>query len=103
LKNVATEQADARSVMTGRIVDSYTNIQTVKLFSHTDRETAYARDSMDGFLDTVYRQMRLATGLNFSVNLINYLLAFTIAAVSVWLWADSAITVGAIAIAISLA
>jgi len=103
LKNVATEQADARSVMTGRIVDSYTNIQTVKLFSHTDRETAYARDSMDGFLGTVYRQMRLATGLNFSVNLINYLLAFTVAAVSIWLWVDSAITVGAIAIAISLA
>jgi ATP-binding cassette subfamily B multidrug efflux pump len=103
LKRVATEQADARSNMTGRIVDSYTNIQTVKLFSHTSRETDYARDSMDGFLNTVYRQMRLATGLNVSVNMINYILAFTIAAVSIWLWADSAITVGAIAIAISLA
>src|SRR5690606_1632130 len=45
-KQVATEQADARSAMTGRIVDSYTNIQTVKLFSHSDRETAYAHDSM---------------------------------------------------------
>lgn len=103
LKSVATKQADARSNMTGRIVDSYTNIQTVKLFSHTTRETEYARDSMDGFLNTVYRQMRLATGLNVSVNMINYILAFTIAAVSIWLWTKSAITVGAIAIAISLA
>lgn len=103
LKNIATKQADARSNMTGRIVDSYTNIQTVKLFSHTTRETEYARDSMDGFLKTVYSQMRLATGLNVSVNMINYMLAFTIAAVSIWLWSDSAITVGAIAIAISLA
>ena len=103
MKKIATEQADARSVMTGRVVDSYTNIQTVKLFSHTERETSYARDSMDGFLGTVYQQMRLATGLNFSVNMINYLLAFTVAALSIWLWMDSAITVGAIAIAVSLA
>ncbi len=103
MKQVATEQADARSMMTGRIVDSYTNIQTVKLFSHTELETEYARQSMDGFLNTVYRQMRLATGLNFSVNLINYLLAFTIAALSIALWMQGAISVGAIAIAISLA
>ena len=103
LKRVATEQADARSVMTGRVVDSYTNIQTVKLFSHTDRETAYAKDSMQGFLDTVYRQMRLATGFNVAVNTINYLLAFAVAAISIALWMDSAISVGAIAIAISLA
>jgi ATP-binding cassette subfamily B multidrug efflux pump len=103
MKKIATEQADARSIMTGRVVDSYTNIQTVKLFSHTERETEYARDSMDGFLGTVYHQMRLATGLNVSVNMINYLLAFTVAALSIWLWMDSAITVGAIAIAVSLA
>jgi ATP-binding cassette subfamily B multidrug efflux pump len=103
LKRIATEQADARSTMTGRVVDSYTNIQTVKLFSHTDRETDYARDSMEGFMDTVYRQMRLVTGLNVTVNVINYLLAFTIAAIAVWLWMDSAISIGAIAIAISLA
>jgi ATP-binding cassette subfamily B multidrug efflux pump len=103
MKKIATEQADARSVMTGRVVDSYTNIQTVKLFSHTERETSYAKDSMNGFLGTVYHQMRLATGLNFSVNMINYLLAFTVAALSIWLWMDSAITVGAIAIAVSLA
>ena len=103
MKKIATEQADARSIMTGRVVDSYTNIQTVKLFSHTERETEYARHSMDGFLGTVYHQMRLATGLNVSVNMINYLLAFTVAALSIWLWMDSAITVGAIAIAVSLA
>ncbi len=103
LKGIATEQADARSTMTGRVVDSYTNIQTVKLFSHTDRETDYARESMEGFMDTVYRQMRLVTGLNVTVNIINYLLAFAVAAIAVWLWMDSAISVGAIAIAISLA
>ncbi|WP_429739085.1 ABC transporter ATP-binding protein [Enterovibrio makurazakiensis] len=103
LKAVSTEQADARSLMTGRIVDSYTNIATVKLFSHTDRETEYAEEGMNTFLDTVYRQMRLATGFNIAVEIINYILVFSIAAISIWLWLDSAISVGAIAIAVSLA
>ncbi|MBW3514814.1 ABC transporter ATP-binding protein/permease [Shewanella sp. NKUCC01_JLK] len=103
LKSVSTEQADARSTMTGRIVDSYTNITTVKLFAHTQKEAEYAKSSMRIFLDTVYRQMRLVTGISVSVQIINYLLAFSIAAVSIALWTDSAITVGAIAIAVSLA
>lgn len=103
LKAVSTEQADARSTMTGRIVDSYTNIATVKLFAHTDKEADYAQESMDGFLQTVYRQMRLVTGINVSVQTINYVLAFSIAAVSIWLWTAEAITVGSIAIAVSLA
>lgn len=103
LKTVSTEQADARSTMTGRIVDSYTNITTVKLFAHTDKEADYAKASMRSFLDTVYRQMRLVTGISVSVQIINYLLAFSIAAVSIALWSDNAISVGAIAIAVSLA
>ncbi|WP_428036066.1 ABC transporter ATP-binding protein [Amphritea sp.] len=103
LKNISAVQADARSSMTGRIVDSYTNISTVKLFSHSQRESDYARESMDGFLDTVYRQMRLATGLNVTVQCLNYLLLFVTSAVAIYLWSFSLVTVGAIAIAISLA
>ncbi|UGA56489.1 ABC transporter ATP-binding protein [Vibrio sp. VB16] len=103
LKSVASEQADARSTMTGRIVDSYTNIATIKLFSHSKRETKYAEEGMDGFLDTVYRQMRLVTGFNICVEIANYFLVFSIAAISIFLWMENAITIGAIAIAISLA
>lgn len=103
LKRVSTAQADARSEMTGRIVDSYTNINTIKLFSHTRREEDYARESMEVFLKPVYQQMRLATGLSVSVQSLNYLLVFAVAALSLYLWAGSAITVGAIAIAVSLA
>ncbi|MFM2600379.1 ABC transporter ATP-binding protein [Vibrio fortis] len=103
LKDVSSEQADARSLMTGRIVDSYTNIATVKLFSHSKRETEYAEEGMEGFLDTVYRQMRLVTGFNVWVEFANYLLVFAIAGISIYLWLDDAITVGAIAIAVSLA
>lgn len=103
LKAIAEQQADARSSMTGRIVDSYTNISTVKLFSHTQKEASYAQDSMQGFLSTVYSQMRLATGLNASVHALNYLLVFCIAALSIYLWMQESISVGAIAIAVSLA
>ena len=103
LKAASTRQADARSEMTGRIVDSYTNITTIKLFSHTNREEAYAKDSMEVFLKPVYRQMRLATGLSVSVQTLNYILVFSIAALSIYLWSDNAISVGAIAIAVSLA
>ncbi|HCE2832009.1 TPA: ABC transporter ATP-binding protein [Vibrio parahaemolyticus] len=103
LKDVASEQADARSTMTGRIVDSYTNIQTVKLFSHSQRETQYAEQGMKGFLNTVYRQMRLVTGFDVAVKISNYILVFSVAALSIYLWLDSAISVGAIAIAVSLA
>ncbi len=103
LKDVASEQADARSTMTGRIVDSYTNIQTVKLFSHSQRENQYAEQGMKGFLNTVYRQMRLVTGFDVAVEISNYILVFSVAALSIYLWLDSAISVGAIAIAVSLA
>ena len=103
MKQVATDQADARSQMTGRIVDSYTNITTVKLFSHSERELAYAENSMQQFLQTVYRQMRMVTCLLFSVDAINYLLLFSIAALSINLWLEEAVTVGVIAIAISIA
>ena len=103
LKAVSEKQADARSTMTGRIVDSYTNINTVKLFSHSKRETEYAEEGMQEFLGTVHKQMRLATGINISVEIINYLLVFSIAAVSIMLWVDNVLSIGEIAIAISLA
>lgn len=102
LKSVSARQADARSLMSGRIVDSYSNITTVKLFSHTDREAEYAKEGMDGFMSTVHEQMRLVTLLNISVQSINHLLTFSVAALSIWLWSDSLVTIGAIAITISL-
>ena len=65
-------------MMTGRIVDSYTNIQTVKLFSHGRREAAFAREGMSDFLETVYRSMRLVTQLYGAVYLLNGLLLFSV-------------------------
>ena len=62
LGKVAAAQADARSLMMGRITDSYTNIATVKLFSHASREASYARSSMQEFMRTAHAQMRLVSG-----------------------------------------
>jgi len=102
LKNVSQKQADARSIMTGRIVDSYTNIATVKLFAHTSRETEYAKEGMMGFLQSVYPQMRLVTILNACVWFNNAFLVFCISALSIYLWLQQAISPGDIAIAVSL-
>ena len=102
LGKVSEEQADARSVMTGRVVDSYTNIQTVKLFSHARREAGFAREGMAGFLDTVYRSMRLVTELYGALYLLNSLLLFAVGALSIWLWLQEAVTIGAVAVAIGL-
>lgn len=102
LRDVSAEQADARSLMTGRVVDSYTNIQTVKMFAHADREDAYARESMDEFLGTVHRQMRLVTLLTVALNSLNALLLFSVAALSIWLWSISAVSTGAIALTVGL-
>ncbi|AMD02279.1 ABC transporter ATP-binding protein [Halomonas chromatireducens] len=102
LRRVSMEQADARARMTGRIVDSYSNIQTIKLFADTRREQAYARDAMEGFMVTVHRQMRLATLLSVCLTLLNSLLLTSVVAMAIGAWYFQAISLGAIAVAIAL-
>ncbi len=103
LKHISQIQADSRSMMTGRIVDSYTNIVTLKLFSHTSRESSYIKQGMSDFLNTVHPQMRLATALNISLWTINMLQVFATVALGIYLWINDAVTPGAIAIVVSLA
>ncbi|MCO4315803.1 ABC transporter ATP-binding protein/permease [Phyllobacterium sp. 21LDTY02-6] len=102
LQVVSKQQADARSTMTGRIVDSYTNIATVKLFSHSRREESYAREGMDDFLRVGYAQMRMVTGFHVSLYVINCLLLFSVASIAIWLWLGASISVGAVAVGIGL-
>lgn len=102
LGQAATRQADARSEMTGRIVDTYTNMATVKLFSHSQREAQYAQQGMQDFLHSVHPQMQLVTLFSTSVWVINALLIFGCAFASVALWQHSLITTGAIAAAIGV-
>lgn len=102
LAKVAEAQADARSIMTGSIVDSYTNIQTVKLFSHAKREAVHARNDMTGFMDTVYRQMRLVTLINISLYALNGVLLSSVTGLAIWLWLQGTLSVGAVAVAVGL-
>ncbi len=102
LRQVSMAQADARARMTGRIVDSYSNIQTIKLFADTEREQTYARDAMEQFMVTVHRQMRLATLLSVTLTVLNSLLLASVAAIAIAAWYFQAISLGAIAVAIAL-
>ncbi len=102
LARASEAQADARSMMTGRVVDAYTNIQTVKLFSHADRERDYSREAMDAFLVTVHRQMRLITAFNAINYALNAMLLFSIGALGIWFWMGSSLSLGALAVSITL-
>lgn len=102
LSRSAQQQANARALMTGRITDAYANIATVKLFSHTTREAEYAKTSMQAFMLTVRKQMRLATHLNTLTYANNVLLILSTAILSIWLWQGNIIAVGAIATAMAM-
>ncbi len=103
LARIAQQQADARSLMTGRITDAYTNIATVKLFSHTNREAGYVRSAMQDFMVTVYRQWRLITSFEVVNQILSVLLISSTAGVTLWLWTQGKIGVGAVAAATAMA
>ncbi len=103
LGRVAQQQADARSLMTGRITDAYTNIATVKLFSHSQREAGYARSAMQEFLATVYRQMRLVSGFEIVNQFLSVLLIASTAGMVLLLWTRGEVGVGAVAAATAMA
>ena len=103
LSKTAQRQADARSLMTGLITDSYSNITTVKLFSHGSREAAYAKRSMEDFMVTVHAQMRLATSLDTLTYATNILLTLSTAILGIILWKNGQVGVGAIATATAMA
>ncbi|MGO3055395.1 ABC transporter ATP-binding protein [Halomonas sp. AOP43-A1-21] len=102
LRDVSMAQADARAQMTGRVVDSYSNIQTIKLFADTEREQRYARDAMEGFMDTVHRQMRLVTIMSVCLTLLNTALLVGTAGMAISTWYFDAISLGVLTVAIAL-
>ncbi|RDE71028.1 ABC transporter ATP-binding protein [Aggregatibacter segnis] len=103
LSKTAQRQADARSLMTGRITDAYSNIATVKLFSHGAREAGYAKRSMEEFMVTVHAQMRLATSLDSLTYINNVVLILSTAVIGVLLWQQGLVGVGAIATSTAMA
>ncbi|MBK6454182.1 MAG: ABC transporter ATP-binding protein [Proteobacteria bacterium] len=103
LGQVAAAQADARSLMTGRVTDAYTNVATVKLFSHASREASFARASMQEFMQTAYAQGRLVSGFEITNHVLSMVLIAAIAGVALWLWVQGEVGVGAVAAASAMA
>jgi ATP-binding cassette subfamily B multidrug efflux pump len=94
--------SDARSQITGRIVDSYTNIQSVKLFAHTRSEEAYAGEAIEHARVTFARQMRVITFMEFGLTVINGFLIVAVIGYAIVLWSEGAATVGTVAAASAL-
>ncbi len=103
LSKVSQAQADARSIMTGRITDAYTNIATVKLFSHAGREAAYAKSAMQEFIQSVHRQMRMVSSVEILNHVLIMLLLLSILGVSLWLWSHGQVSVGGVAAVTAMA
>jgi ATP-binding cassette, subfamily B, multidrug efflux pump len=103
LGRIGKAQADARAVMTGRITDAYTNISTVKLFSHSQREAGFARAAMTEFMTTGYRQMRLVSAFEVVNHLLVVMLILATCGWSIALWTQGQIGVGAVAAVTAMA
>ncbi len=99
----ATEVSEARSLLIGRIVDSYTNILTVKLFAHTDGEDAYAKEAISDHLLKLRHQLRMITGLEMTQWVLTGMLITGTSGLALWLWSRGAISLGAIAVTTGLA
>ena len=102
IKDRSRIMSEARSMLTGRVVDSYTNILTVKLFAHAEREDDYARFAINDHTEKFQDQLRLITVLKIILYVINGALIVGTGTMALWLWSSGAITVGAFALAAGL-
>ena len=103
LGQVGKAQADARALMTGRVTDAYTNIATVKLFSHNHREAGFARAAMQDFMATGHAQMRLVSAFEIVNHTLSMGLTAGMAGMSLWLWSHGTIGIGAVAASTAMA
>jgi len=102
IKERSTAAAEARSMLVGRIVDSYTNILTVKLFAHADREDAYARGALKEQMDKWQASLRVQTAMELVLYALNGMLIAGATGVAIWLWSQNLVSIGAIAVVTGL-
>lgn len=102
VKERSVISSDARSKLMGRIVDGYTNIATLKLFAHTDYEQQYAREAISEQTEKTQLASRVITSMDVVITSLNGLLVVTTTGLALWLWSQSLISVGAIALATGL-
>ncbi len=94
--------SEARSKLMGTIVDGYTNIATIKLFAHSDLERQYAREAIQEQTDKTQHASRMVTSMDLTLSALNGLLIVSTSGLALWLWSQSLISVGAIALATGL-
>jgi ATP-binding cassette subfamily B multidrug efflux pump len=102
IKERSTEAAEARSMLVGRIVDTYTNILTVKLFAHADREDAYARVALQEQMGKWQASLRVQTSMELVLYSLNGLLIASASGLAIWLWSHDLVSLGAIAVVTGL-
>ncbi|WP_439141718.1 ABC transporter ATP-binding protein [Planktotalea sp.] len=89
--------SDARSTVTGRVVDAYTNIHSVKMFSHGPQELEYAKDSIENARTTFQTEMRIFTIMDITLVMLNGVLIIGVVGGAVWLWTLGEASVGVVA------
>jgi ATP-binding cassette subfamily B multidrug efflux pump len=103
MRDRSTNVSEARSILTGRIVDTYTNILTVKLFARAREEDAYVREAVDEHTGLFHASLRLNTLFSVSLMLLNALLVTSTCGLAIFLWTRGSVTVGTVAMALPLA
>ena len=94
--------SEARSKLMGRIVDGYSNVLTLKLFAHTQREEKYVADAMREQTDKLRAMTRQTTAMDTTITTLNGFLIVGTSALALWLWSEGRVTVGAIALSTGL-
>jgi ATP-binding cassette, subfamily B, multidrug efflux pump len=102
VKQRSVASSEARSKLMGTIVDGYTNIATIKLFAHNDLEKRYAREAIQEQTDKTQQASRMVTSMDITLSSLNGLLIVSTSGLALWLWSQSLISVGAIALATGL-
>jgi ATP-binding cassette subfamily B multidrug efflux pump len=98
----ATASSDARSAVTGRVVDSYTNIHSVKLFANQDQELNYAKEAIEKSRQTFQTEMRIVTKMDMALTFLNGLMILGVGGLAVWFWVDGTASIGVVAAALAL-
>jgi ATP-binding cassette subfamily B multidrug efflux pump len=98
----STASSEARSAVTGRVVDSYTNIHSVKLFAHQDSELNYAREAIEKARKTFQTEMRIVTKMDMALTFLNGLMILGVGGLAMWFWVQGSASVGVVAAALAL-
>jgi ATP-binding cassette, subfamily B, multidrug efflux pump len=102
VKERSWKASEARSKLMGRIVDGYSNVMTLKLFSHTHHEERYAREAMEEQTLKVSQSTRMVTSMDVSITTLNGLLIGVTTGLALWLWSRGTVSVGEVALAVGL-